>query len=821
MKIFMRPLIALCFALAAMSISAAPKDTGDILGSITDSEGQAIIYANVGLYHPDSSLVKVELSDEEGHFAFRQIPAGDYYIEITYLGMNPYRSGLLHLQSGQTLELPPISLQAAATDLTEVEVTAQRPLLEVKPDKLVMNVQGSINATGSDAMELLRQAPGVVVDQNDNISLMGKSNVRIFIDGRPTRLSGEDLVALLEGMQANEIDAIEIITNPSARYEAEGSAGIINIRLVHQQKKGGNLNLTAGYSKGLYARHNAGINGNYRNNKFNISGSYGYRNGNRWFFHDIYREQNDLFFDQNSARTGTRLNNNLKLGLDYYLSKKQTFGIQVEGNFQKSKGISNSITNIGTLSDKQADSLLLAQNISDGFRDNYLLSLNYRFNQNKKTFWTLNADYAAFRSNRNQLQPNDYYTADGDSLLQSYTYFTHSPTDIDIYTFKADHERPALGGILGSGIKLTRVITDNLFEFYNGDAPQSEWLDDERSNRFQYTEDILAAYLTFQKELGKWNIQAGLRAEQTHTLGELTPFNMQEEEPVERTYLDFFPSAGIGFAPSPKHNFQLSYSRRINRPRYQNLNPFEYKMDELTFRKGNPYLQPEYTQSIQLTHTYRYAINTSIGYSHTTGLITRLSDTTGVKGSFLSYYNLASQDNYNFNISGNIPITKWWSTYTNFSAYHLRNLSDFGEGKIVDVSVNSFSIFSQHVFRLPANFSIELSGRYSAPSVWGGNFYTKAFWGVNAGIQKKFARERGQAKLSISDIFLSQRWNGFSEFGPLYMETRGGWDSRRLSLSLSYRIGQNTKGNGRGKRSSRNKSGIDDELKRASGDDNG
>ncbi len=818
MKNFPLLLLMLLTATALHAENTFFKNTGDILGQVQDAEGQAVIYANVGLYQPsDSSLVKVELTDESGFFAFRQISAGTYYLEISYIGMAPYRSGLITLEAGQSLKLPLITLQAAATDLAEVEVTAQRPLLEVKPDKLVMNVQGSINATGNDAMELLRQAPGVVVDQNDNISLMGKSNVRIFINGRPTRLSGEDLVALLESMQADEIDAIEIITNPSARYEAEGSAGIINIRLVSQQKKGGNLHFNAGYSRGMFDRYNASVSGNFRDKKVNLFGSYGYRDGQRWFFHDFYRTQNNLFFDQYSSREGRRLNHNFQTGMDYYLNKKQTLGFLIQGNLQTSDGISTSTTEMGNLSTGQTDSLLLAQNISDGFRNNYLFNINYTFNKNKNTSWHFNADYAFFRSNRNQQQPNDYYTADGDSLLQSYLYYTHSPTDIDIYTFKADHERPAFSGTLGSGIKLTRVITDNLFEFYNTGEANPNLLDTTRSNQFQYIEDVLAAYVTFNKEIGKWRLDLGLRAEQTHTLGELTPFtSSQTVDPVERNYLNFFPSLGIGLQLTPKHNMQLSYSRRINRPNYQDLNPFEFKMDELTFRKGNPFLNPEYTHSVQLTHTYNYALNTSIGYSHTTGLITRLSDTTGVKGSFLSYYNLATQDNYNFNISGNIPITEWWSTYTNFSAFHLRNHANFGEGKIVDVAVTSFSVFSQHVFRLPANFSIELSGRYSAPSIWGGNFYTRAFWGINAGIQKKFAADRGQVKLSLNDIFLSQRWQGQSELGVLTMQSRGGWDSRRLSLSLSYRIGQAAKGRGR---NNTRKTGLEDELKRTGGGD--
>ena len=331
-------------------------------------------------------------------------------------------------------------------------------------------------------------------------------------------------------------------------------------------------------------------------------------------------------------------------------------------------------------------------------------------------------------------------------------------------------------------------------------------------NQFVYTENVNAAYATYTRQFEKIGFQVGLRVEQTNSEGDLTSQKVTENDNVTQTYADFFPSASITYQINPKNSLQLSYSRRITRPNYQDLNPFDYKLDELTFQKGNPFLNPEYTNNIQLTHTFNYSINTSIGYSRTTDLITRIVDTVGVKGSFITWENLDEQQNFNASVSGSVPITKWWSTYTSLTGYHTQNKSADIDGKSVDIGVTTFNIYSQFTFKLPWKLSLEVSGWYNSPSIWGGTFEMDQQWSMDAGIQKKLFKDRGTLRISYSDIFDTNNWHGTSQFGILYMDVAGGWDSQRIRVNFSYLFGNNQV------KSRRRNSGLEDESKRIKND---
>ena len=245
--------------LSTLTLSAQ-ANSGQIAGQVKDPEGQTVEYANVILNTlKDSALVKVEVTNEEGRFRLVNIPAGEYYLSISYVGLPEFQTGPIKLQPGQQLDLPLIQLEAGAVELKEVTVAAQRPMLEVKPDRTVFNVEGSINAAGSNGLELLRKAPGVVVDNNDNITMLGRSGVQVFIDGKPSPLRGTDLAEFLKSLQSTEIESIELITNPSARFDAQGNAGVINIRLKRNKSLGANGTVNTGYSVGILPQYNAGI----------------------------------------------------------------------------------------------------------------------------------------------------------------------------------------------------------------------------------------------------------------------------------------------------------------------------------------------------------------------------------------------------------------------------------------------------------------------------------------------------------------------------------------------------------------------------------
>ncbi|MFT5765489.1 MAG: iron complex outermembrane receptor protein, partial [Saprospiraceae bacterium] len=687
-------------------------------------------------------------------------------------------------------DLPTIHLGTSGVELTEVTVVAKRPLLEMKPDKMVFNVEGSVNAAGNNALELLKKAPGVVVDNNDKINMLGKSGVMIYIDGKPSPLSGDDLAAFLKTMQASEIDNIEIITNPSAKYDAEGTGGIINIRLKKDQRLGANANISLSFAQGEKRNYNGSINSNYRSKQFNLFGTYSYYEGANINYLNLYREQNGLYFDQVSDMSGGWEGHNFKAGSDYFIDKHNTIGVMVNGNVSTNNWNSLSRTPIGMLTEQTIDSVLIAESHSSGESSNLNFNLNYQFDNTKGRTVNVDADYGRYRNDRGEYQPNLYKNATETIVFTERNYRNETPTDIDIYTAKIDIELPAWEGKIGFGAKTALVRTDNTFDFYNV-LKEAEVLDPSRSNSYTYTENVNAAYVNYNRQIKKFGIQAGVRAEQTNSEGDLQSMFPTDDDNVKRNYLNFFPSAGLTYQLNPKNSFQLTYSRRINRPSYEDLNPFENKIDELTFESGNPFLSPEYTQSIQLTHTFNYFLNTSIGYSHTTDLITRITDTVGVNETTITWLNLADQKNYNINVSGAIPITKWWNSYTNITGYILDNYAEFEDGKKIDLVVPSFNIYSQHTFTLPWDLSLEISGWYNSASVWEGNFKSRPQYSIDTGVQKKLFDGRGNLKVSFSDIFKTTDWAVKSQFGPLFISGNGGWDSQKVRVSFSYLFGNN------------------------------
>ncbi|MCB0554875.1 MAG: TonB-dependent receptor [Phaeodactylibacter sp.] len=802
-------LLAGFLCLLSTSLLSQNSLTGSIAGKVSGPEETALEFANVILYSvEDSSMAKVETTGLDGAYVLSRIPEGQYWLDVTYVGLPPYQSESFQLAAGQALQLPEIRLKEAINELKEVVVTAQRPMVEVRADKMIFNVENSINATGSTAFELLRKAPGVVVDNNDNISLLGRNGVQIYIDDKPSPLGAADLAAFLKTLQSTDIEAIEIITNPSAKYDAEGNAGIINIRMKKDKRLGANGNLNLGYSVGKVAQYNTTLSGNYRTRAFNSFGSYTLSDGENTNYNQFFRRQSGQTFDQLSLQGGHWTSHNFKAGTDFFLQKQHTLGFLVSGYLSGNDWGSQSNTIIADIETGQVEKLLQASSDDDNRNDNLNFNLNYRFDNSKGKVWNIDADYGMFRNMRENYQPNYYRDPTGEILLEERINSTEAPTDIDIYTFKIDHERPLLGGQLGAGIKLANIHTDNLFDFYDiyDGAPE---LNTGLSNRFVYKENINAGYVSYSRQIKKLGVQLGLRVEQTNTTGELDSYREGEDQRFDRHYLDFFPSGGLSYAPNDKNNFQLSYSRRINRPSYQDLNPFLGKMDELTYEQGNPFLRPEYANNIQLTHSFNYRFNTTFSFGYTQDLITRIVDTAQVDAAYITWLNLAEQYNYSLNFSAPVPVTEWWSAFTSVTGSYTENKADYGDGKTVALSKPTFNIYSQQTFRLPWDLSMEVSGWYNAPSIWGGTFVMESMWSIDAGIQKKVLDGRGNIRLSVSDIFKSNEWTGVTEFGALYMKANGGWDSRRFRVNFSYLFG-----NEQVKSARKRATGLEDEQNR-------
>jgi outer membrane receptor protein involved in Fe transport len=661
-------------------------------------------------------------------------------------------------------------------------------------------------------MSLLRKAPGVTVDNNDNINVLGRAGVLLYVDGKRLPLTGQDLTNYLQNLSAEQIDRIDIITNPGARYEAEGNAGIIDIWLKRDKNMGANGSVSLSASQGRYNRTSLNATGNYRNKTVSLFTNIGALDGNVFNKMDFLSYQNGLLINEVDHIFNGWQNGNIRFGADLFLGKEHTVGALVTVNaLNGERRIHNRMAISQQSTPKQTDSILIANNFADNTMRQYAYNLNYRFDNGQGQTLNLDADYGRYRTTSERLQPNRYYDAAEQVLLTEIINYFNTPTDIDIYTLKLDYNADLLGGKLGLGGKLSQVITDNNFQFFDVFDNGNEF-NDLRSNRFDYNERVYAGYFSFDRALGKkWNLSLGLRAEQTDAAGDLQAYRPElQEPPVELNYLNWFPNAGLTWQVAPQHMLALAYGRRINRPDYNVLNPFNNQLSELSYEKGNPFLQPEIVNNVELGYTLAYRYNFKLAYSRTTNQITRLiaPDDVDPRASFITWDNLAEQKIYSLNISAPVQISTGWNAYFNLSGSHLDNQADYGNGAVVDVQAWTYNIFQQHTIDLPAGFKGEVSGWFSGPGVWGGVFIYETSWSLDLGLQRKFLNDKVNAKLSVSDIFYESGWDGYSEFNGLYSVGGGRWDSRRIALSLTYNFGnENVK-------SRRRETGLEEERNR-------
>lgn len=783
----------------------------NITGVLYDTDSLETPFTPVAIFKKiDSSLVKVATTNDKGLFNLENIAEGSYFLKATFVGLPDLIIDNLELTSNENKDLG--SLYFVMTELDMVVITGQRSLIEVKPDRTIFNVQGTINSTGSNALELLRKAPSVNVDNNDNISVLGRSGVRVYIDGKQLPLAGADLSNYLKNLPADQIDRFEIITTPGAKYDAEGNAGIIDIRLKKDKSMGANGSLSTTFTQGELTRYNVNGTGNYRNKTFNVFGGAGY--GVNDNFHNINFQsyQNGLYLDEINNTQNNRDVMSYRLGTDFYLNKNNTIGFLVDGrNVNGEESSINEIKISEQQSEEDIDSILVADNSGLKTSTQNTANINYRYYNGKGKSLNVDLDYGQYKNTAVRQQPNLYYNGTQDTILSQVINSFNTPRDINIYTAKADYETDFKKSKLGFGAKYSRVETKNTFEVFDV-IDNIDIVDNSRSNIFNYDENVYAAYMSFARSLGeKWKFVGGLRGEHTETSGNLMPFDPNEEDSlIELSYFNLFPTAGLSWDIKPQNSVSFNYGRRINRPDYNVLNPFRNQLSELSIEKGNPFLKPEIVNNFEIGYTYKYMYNFKIAYGRTRDKITRLigPDESKPQAGFISWDNLATQSVWSLNASLPLKFTKWWRAYFNAGLSYLDNQADYGDGAIVDVQTFSYSVYGQNTFSLPKGFKAELSGYYSGPGVWGGTFVYDANWSIGAGLQKTFLQDKLKARLSVNNIFNRVGWQGSSTFNGLESTGNGRWDSRFISFSLNYNFGnQNVKAN-------KHKSGLESESKR-------
>lgn len=788
--------------------------SGSIEGTLYDDANEPVIYANVLLHaSADDKMIKVETTDLDGKFKISGIPDGEYYLNASYIGMDDIRQNNISISGGNTVKLGSINFEASSVELETAVITAKRALIEVKPDRTVFNVEGTINSAGENGLSLMRKAPGVLVDNNNNISVLSRSGVLIYLDGKRLPLSGDDLANYLQGIPAEQIDKIDIITNPGSRYEAEGNAGIIDIRLKKDKSHGANGTVSSSVGMGQLPRANASISGNYRNSKVNAFGTLGAMNNENFNDLNFKNFQNGLVIDESNRIENTTRNINYRLGTDYYLADGHILGFLVSGRNGDDIAVGNNNSDIGSLSTPdQIDSVLIANNTTDRTVSQYTANTNYRYRKGNKTF-NIDLDFGRFNNDGVTQQPNEYFTENGTPLSSVITSYD-TPRTIDIYTGKIDYETEALGGKIGIGTKYGVVSSDNTFLFFDL-VDDVAIRNDFRSNLFDYDEKVTAGYISYNRSINdKISISTGVRVENTDSKGELMAFLPElQEDPVDTNYTNIFPTLGISYQYAPMHAFSANYGRRINRPDYNVLNPFKEQLSILSFSKGNPFLRPEIVNNVELGYTYQYRYNLKIGYSRTTDQITRLigPDEEDPRAGFINWDNLATQTVWSANLSLPFQFSDKWNAFFNLSSGYTDNQAEYPNGAVVDVQAWTYNIYSQQTYALPGGFTGEISGYFNGPGVWGGVFKYNESWSLNLGLQKKFLNNNLNVKLSAQDLFFQTGWDGQSEFDGLISEGAGNWDSRRVNLSMSYNFGNNNV------KSRNRKTGIEDESKRVGG----
>jgi len=789
-------------------------------GQVVKADSKPVEFATVTLLKAkDSSLVKGAIADVNGRYEFENIKQGRYLVAAANVGMVKAYGKPFEV-NGQSVDLGSITLAADTRNLKEVNVTAKKPFIEQRADKMVVNVENSIVAAGGTAMEVLEKSPGITVDKDDNISLKGKNGVIIMIDGKLTNMSPQDVAQMLKNMPSNNIEQIELIANPSAKYDAAGNAGIINIKLKKNRSYGTNGSLNLGFAQGRSSKYNGGLNLNHRAAKVNLFGSYNYNhraNDQRLGLYRTGTNKGELnVFDQYNFMKNESDYHSAKAGADYFISKNHTIGVMVDASFNKWGSPGTATTLIGN--GQRVDSTLITRTQNASKWDRWAYNVNYKgvLDSSGKEL-NVDLDYARNTSRQNANIYASTFEGNNKGYLRGDTSRNLQPSTIDIKTIKADYSNPLKNQAkLEAGFKVSFVESDNDARFDS--LRNTNWVYDvNRSNHFIYKENINAGYINFNKQFKKVGVQLGLRGEQTHVKGTSLTLNTVNDT----TYFNLFPSVFVSYAAGKNHQLGISYSRRIQRPSYEDLNPFEFYLDRYTKASGNPYLRPQYSNNFEITHTFKQFLITSVGYSHTKDMITQMleADRDAVTGDTIvmkyKYLNVAKSDNFNLNISVPMPITKWWTSFTNLSGNYSK-YQTVVNNNLVNVDAAGFFGRTQHTFTLPRGFSTELVFFYMSPQVsQEGLFKMKAMYALDWGISKSVLKKKGTVKLNVSDVFNNQRFQGTFDNAGYFTRVSSKWESQQVRLNFTYRFG-----NTNVKAARNRKTGLEDEQNRVKGGGN-
>lgn len=761
-------LLILCIFGTVFSINAQNptkqaivEGPGVVYGKIIDKiTSQPLSYVNI-VIKEDAKIISGEITNEKGNFVVKNLPLKTYTIEIQYIGYKTIVKKIALTENNKSIDLNTIAIEENTTQLNEVEIIQEKSIMEQKTDRKVINIGKDLLSAGATAAEIMNNIPSVSIDQQTNeISLRGNSNVRILIDGKPSTISAAQL---LQQIPSSSIKQIELITNPSAKYNPEGMSGMINIVLNKNSKVGFNGNLNGGLTFGKTPKFNGSTDMNYRNGKFNIFGNYGLNSGKqtRNGLIEILQagEENKQNFNFSSNQTS----NLAKVGFDFYLNDTNTMSFYTIQNFSINKGMSNVFVDFKDAT--QTDITQLNNSKNDNYNQTYNFDYKKKFKKEGHTL-ELEANYSNGDNTENSIfnaiTLNDITNTGKNTLIN------------------LDYTNPLTKtSILELGLESRLENTKNNFK-----------LDNSFNSNFTYDRKIYSVYATFSKQIGKWNLQAGTRIED-YNANALFKKIIQTDANYKDNRFTVYPSAFASYAPNEKDSYNFSISKRVDRPSISQINPIREWSTPQIDSEGNPKLNPQFTNSFEVNYTRKTkigSITSGLFYRHINDEITRtvFQNPTSPEKIILSYDNLDDNDAFGVEVSGNLDFTKWYSTNISFDAFN-RTVKGYSENVYIEVNATSFNARMNNTFKASKNLRFQLSGMYRGPDL-SIQAKRKQMWKIDAGSSWTVMQGNGTFTARISDLFNSMFFS-FNRSEPKESKGEFHWESQTAYLGFNYRFG--------------------------------
>ena len=761
-----------------------------ITGTVRDKDGRTLEAATVLLHRQnDSVVVRSAVTDKSGGFALNRVHPGSYFLRVTSVGYAPF-SGLpmMMVDSGET-KLPDVVVFPEAKRLQAAEVVTKKPFVEWKLDKMIVNVETSPFFTPAmSALEILERSPGIEVDYMRNtIGLVTKPGTTIYINGRRSYLAGTDLLNYLRGLPAGSIEQVEVMSQPSAKYDADNGGGIINIVLKKNQADGLIGSLTASAVFGYYFKTRDNLMLNWRQEKFNLNFTMGISDNKTYLdqhtlssFRSGYGAPFSQYQDYQTSTVSDSRSYTPQLAMDYQVSKKTSFGVILSGLFS-----TNTASTGGTVLLEDSLKQVIQQQAVPGYNRNTVSNpgVNVNFLQTLGGGGELAADA-------------DYLHYHSPGVQNSYLLDGLLPSEIDIYAFKADYSRPLgrKGGEhdtkIEAGFKTSYVRTDNNSLYTQYDTLQKMWEPDTAlNNHFIYSENINAIYVNLSRQLSKkWSVEFGVRAEQTIAKGD----ELVQDGGFRHSYLNAFPTGYVGFVPNDKHSFSVSYGRSIGRPSYLDLNPFRYVINQYNIREGNPNLQPTFNNSFELQYHYKSELFVGLSYYRFDNLAARVYETTGQGNDLLTILtkeNVAFRRNIFLFVGYTKRLTKWWNASWQLIGINAKLDDPANVGYTVD-RLTGFKIYFNNNLLLGGGWSVDLRANFATRWMEGIRIHQTPIWNNSVGVNKKMLKNKATLTLNINDPFDIYRPGLTTDATAFFTRMDNRPESRTLTVSWNYRFGK-------------------------------